>query len=164
MAEEKQQARAVRCMVAPLEGSQIVVPNSVIIQIVSYSKPEPIKDGPPWLIGKVNWQKRHIPVMSFELATGKAFNPENSASSRYVIFKSLNHRDTMPFYALVISGIPHPERIEQDNISVNPTETPSSPLILNEVTINDETACIPNLDALEEMLIQQQELLLLHEG
>lgn len=146
-------------MVAPVEGSQILLPNSVIIQIISYTRPEPVKDGPSWLIGTVNWQKRNIPVMSFEMAAGRNFNGADASSSRYIIFKSLNHRDTMPFYAMVVSGIPHPERIDENNISVMENAAPASPLILNEVLVNGESASIPNLDALEEMLIQLHKLL-----
>ena len=48
--------------------------------------------------------------------------------------------------------------MNEENITVVENASPSSPLILNEALFDGEPVSIPNLDALEEMLISQHHL------
>lgn len=150
MAEE---SKEVRGLLIPLSGVRLVLPDSIVLQVLMSASLTKYDDAPNWLIGALEWQKRTIPALSFELASG--YGRSNTDTSRMLVVKSLNNIEKMPFYAIFLSGIPHPVNLNDDNLSVMEEAGISSPLILNQVLIEGEAASIPNLDALEEMLMSQ---------
>lgn len=150
MAEQNQQVRA---LVVPLDGMALVLPDSIILQVLTSAPVTAYENSPKWLSGSVEWQKRKIPTLSFEVASG--YRSERAADVRTIIMKSLNHHEHMPFYALLLSGIPHPVSVDKDNIQSVENASINSPLILSQVLVEGEPASIPNLDALEEMLMSQ---------
>lgn len=147
----------VRGLLVPLDGFNLVVPDSVVLQVLSAKEYTDITDGPKWLMGIVDWQKHLIPVLSFEVAAGR--NYEKPEDMLLLVLKSLNDREKIPFYAFFLSGIPHPVRFDQDNLSAVEKASSGSPLILAEVLVYGEQSSIPNLDVLEEMLMSQYDFL-----
>ena len=91
--------------------------------------------------------------MSFEIAANYQY--EEMYQPRILMLKSVNHIEKMPFYAMTLADIPHPLRLNEENISLVENAAASSPLILSEVLVEGEPTVIPNIDALEEMLISQ---------
>jgi len=149
--------KEVRGLQIPLCGMNLVLPDSVILQVLAAKEYSDIPEGPKWLQGMVEWQKHLIPVISFEMAAGRNF--EKPAEMRLLLLKSLANKEKLPFYAFFLSGIPHPVRFDEENISAVEHSNISSPLIHTEVLIYGEQANIPNLDVLEEMLMSQNELI-----
>lgn len=150
------QAQEVRALQVPLEGINLIIPDSIILQVLNSKDIMSIPDGPKWLIGMVDWQKRKIPIISFEAAAGRQY--EESQYSRLLVIKSLNNIEKMPFYAIFLSAIPHPIRLNEENISAVENVTNVAPVILSEVLVYGEQSSIPNFDVLEEMLMDQESL------
>ena len=145
--------KEVRSLVLPLQGLQLVLPDSVILQIIGSSEIIPIADAPSWMLGVITWQKRTIPVLSFEKAANYQYEQEQDP--RILVLKSLNNIEKMPFYAITLTGIPHPIRLNAENVSVVENASNTSALILNEALVEGEPISIPNVEALEEMLFSQ---------
>lgn len=145
--------KEVRSLVLPLQGLQLVLPDSVILQIIGSSEIAPIADAPSWMLGVITWQKRTIPVLSFEKAANYQYEQEQDP--RILVLKSLNNIEKMPFYAITLTGIPHPIRLNEENVSVVENASNTSALILNEALVEGEPISIPNVEALEEMLFSQ---------
>lgn len=145
--------KEVRGLVIPLQGIRLVLPDSVILQILSSSDIVPLEGAPSWLLGNVTWQKRIIPVISFEIASNHQY--QEMYQPRIMVLKSVNNIDKMPFYAITLAGIPHPARLKEENIAVMENAVSTTPAILSEVLVEGEPTVIPNIDALEEMLISQ---------
>lgn len=143
----------VRGLLVPLQGGRLVLPDSVILQVLTGGEIVAVENSPSWMLGIVTWQKRKIPVISFELASNQGFSNEEGA--RILVLKSVNNIEKMPFYAVVISGIPHPVRINAENISAVENRHSTSPMIQDDVLIEGEPVSIPNVEAVEEMLISQ---------
>ena len=139
-----------------LQGLSLVLPDSIVLQILPSADVSPVDNAPTWLLGTINWHKLTVPVLSFESASNHQYNPMEDP--RMMVLKSINNIQKMPFYAIPLSAIPKPARMNEENITVVENASPSSPLILNEVLLDGEPASIPNLDALEEMLISQHDL------
>jgi chemosensory pili system protein ChpC len=145
--------KEVRGLLIPLQGMRLVLPDSVILQILTGGDVVPLEEAPSWMLGILTWQKRRIPVVSFELAANQQY--ERAADPRIMVLKALNNIEKMPFYAITLAGIPRPFRIKEENITVMESASRSSPLILNEVLVEGEPTSIPNIEAVEEMLFNQ---------
>ncbi len=145
--------RQIRGLIVPLEGINLAVPDSVILQIVTALQPVSYKNAPRWLLGSLDWQKRRLPAMAFEIAGGLRHTVEGGG--RFLVMKSIRDIERMPFYALQIFGMPHPVIFNDDNISAVENAVINSPLVINQVLVKGEIAGIPNLDAIEEMLMSQ---------
>lgn len=148
--------KQVRGLSIPLQGVRLVLPDSVILQISTGTEISPVENAPSWLLGTIVWHKRNIPVLSFEMASNQKYEQEENP--RVLVLKSINSIKKMPFYAFTLSGIPQPLRVSNENLSEVENASSSSPVILNEVLVDGEPVSIPNLDALEEMLISQYDL------
>ena len=148
--------KEVRGLSIYLQGISLVLPDSVVLQILPSADISPVDNAPTWLLGTINWHKLTVPVLSFEAASNHQYNPMEDP--RVMVLKSINNIQVMPFYAIPLSGIPKPARMNEENITVVENASPSSPLILNEALFDGEPVSIPNLDALEEMLISQHHL------
>ncbi len=150
-----EEQRQVRGLIVPLEGISLVLPDSIILQIVATAQLTPYANSPKWLRGSLDWQKSKLPVLVFEVAGGLHRVAESGSGGRFLIMKSINHIEKMPFYALQISGVPHPVDFNDANISAVENASINSPLILSQVLVEGEIASIPNLDAIEQMLMSQ---------
>jgi len=149
--------KEVKGLQVPLERINLILPDSVVVQILVATDYTDINEGPGWLTGMVKWQNRFIPVLSFEAASGRDFRKPKDM--RLIVLKSLNDYEKIPFYALFLSAIPHPVRFTNENLSAVENANSSSPLIQAEVLVYGEQSSIPNLDMLEEMLGSQSELI-----
>ncbi|MCW8963171.1 MAG: chemotaxis protein CheW [Gammaproteobacteria bacterium] len=147
------EAKQVRGLLIPLQAIRLILPDSMIVQIVTGAEISPISNAPTWLQGTAVWQKRIIPAISFEVAANQQYRPIENP--RLLVLKSINNIDKMPFYAITLAGIPRPARVSGENMAAVENAASSSPVILNEVLIDGEPTTIPNLDALEEMLMSQ---------
>ena len=57
-------SNTVHCLIVPIEKTHIVLPNSLVAEVVKFSEPEPINGSPDWLLGHITWQNSRVPVCS----------------------------------------------------------------------------------------------------
>ncbi len=145
--------KEVRGLIVPLEGMRLVLPDSIVLQVLTSVDLESFDNAPNWLLGSLEWQKRRLPLLSYEVAS--SYSDRSVETNRVLILKSMNYIDRVPFYAITLSGIPHPAVLNDANLQEVASAGASSPLILNQILVEGEPASIPNLDALEEMLMSQ---------
>ncbi|GMQ96728.1 MAG: chemotaxis protein CheW [Gammaproteobacteria bacterium] len=145
--------REIRALMIPIEGGNLVLPDVAIAQIMSVLQPVPIDDAPPWFLGMVPWQKQEIPLISFEVASGMTTSNRRQLSQAVVI-KVLGDNEALPCYGIVMSDIPHPVRITGETILPSEDAADVAATISCNVQIDGEDAMIPDLDALESMIIE----------
>lgn len=155
MAEKQRQVRG---LIVPLQGVSLVLPDSTILQVLTTVQPIPYENSPKWLLGSLDWQKRKLPVLAFEIAGRLAVSLKTQAGEHFLVMKSINHIEKMPFYALQISGVPHPVDFSEAGISLVENTSINSPLILSQILVEGEIASIPNLDAIEQILMSQYDI------
>ena len=56
----------IRTILAPLTNGYVMLPNSVVSEILEFTSPEPFKQGPAWLLGEVAWHHWQVPVINYE--------------------------------------------------------------------------------------------------
>jgi len=59
----------VRCLLIPISGGQLLLPNSVVAEVFPYNEPERVAENQPnWLLGLIDWRNQRIPLLSIEEA------------------------------------------------------------------------------------------------
>ncbi|QKQ24880.1 chemotaxis protein CheW [Candidatus Reidiella endopervernicosa] len=101
---------------------------------------------PDWLLGTVMWRSLALPLVSMEVVLGQEA-PEVDARSRIAVVNTLYQKQGMPFFAVLTQGIPRLVRASLDNLS--PADSGGKQMVSAEVTLDGESAVIPNLEQLE---------------
>ena len=151
LTEEELAELKVRCLSLPLHNMTLLVPNTVVAEVIDYKPPEPAANMPEWLLGRVSWRGRSIPLLSFEKLLGQeqAFRSEET---RYVVCNTLNGNINIPFIALQIEGIPHLNVLDSEMLEMDSEELPPERIIQAYLRMKGESVIVPNLDVLEKML------------
>ena len=53
----------IRALVAPIPGSGVLVPGSVVAEVIGYTEPDPFSNAPEWLLGEMEWNGWQVPVV-----------------------------------------------------------------------------------------------------
>lgn len=135
-------------LLLPLSDRLLLVPNSAIAELIPYRRPEPLDGLPAWVLGQVAWRDLRLPLLSFEAAAGG--ETALSSTARIAVINALGGRDQIKFLALLLQGIPHSIRIDP---AVPRADVELTPLELDAVTVGAMPAKIPDLAALEQLLV-----------
>jgi len=145
----------VHCLFIPLQDELLLLPNSNIAEVVSYEEPTPFSDAPPWLLGRVSWRERLIPLLSYDIISGKNKKSIITKKSRIVVLNTLNGNSDLPYIAIISQGIPHLESVnEKTIIDAEDQLDDARHSILRHVVVNDVPAVVPDVDDIEMRLIR----------
>lgn len=142
---------AVHCLLIPIFGESLLLPNAAVAEVVAYTDSEPATNAPDWFLGHMKWRDLRIPLISFEAATGGKLAPLQK-HSRIAVLNTLNQNKQLSHFGIVTQGIPHLQVVQEKQLSRD--ESPSDPKnsIADYVVLNGETVLVPNLDDLEKRL------------
>ena len=141
----------VASLIIPLHDKQLVLPNVTVAEIIPYRAPTAISDHEGWLLGQLEWRNIHIPVISYELINGAGVPPIEG--SRLAVINGTGINRNLPFYAVLIQGIPRLAHITEDDI-VSVDAMNSGPYDQMAVSLQGEQAMIPNLELIENELLR----------
>lgn len=143
---------SVRSLWVPLSGMNLLVPNVAIAEVINYQPVESIDQGPDWLIGKILWRDREVPVISMERILG--FEERASMfGARISIVNSVSRNSKVPFFAMVTSGIPRLFSAEADALGDSVLDSiTSKEMVADAVQIGSEEALIPNLEKIQRVI------------
>lgn len=144
----------VRTQLVPLREMQMVLPNTCIAEVIPFQPPEPVENSPQWLLGMINWRGITIPVISFEAANGLDFVSDHQ-QNRIAVLNGISGNTELPFYALVVQGIPRLLTVDRTGISAISKPETKLPMALEQTQLGDENAVIPDQDKIEKMLKKQ---------
>jgi chemosensory pili system protein ChpC len=137
----------VHCMLIPLQKGYLLLPNSVIAEVMPKTGLTPEKDtAHPWLT-HIEWQGNTIGVVTLEkLLDDQHTTP--SSGGKFCIIKSLGTDTEFTHYAVACQGTPQLITLNESGITLAQQIT-GSRFIHSEIVISNTTALIPNLDQLE---------------
>jgi chemosensory pili system protein ChpC len=141
----------VASLLIPLQDKQLVLPNVTVAEIIPYRAPTAISEHAGWLLGQLEWRNIHIPVLSYEILNGGSIPPIEGA--RLAVINGTGTKRNLPFYAILIQGIPKLMHIKEDDI-VTVEAMRSGPYDQMAVSLYGEQAMIPNLDMIENELLR----------
>ena len=135
-------------LLLPLADRTLILPNVAIAELIDYQPGAFDLDTPPWYLGRVTWRNRQIPLVSFESACGN--KTVIGERVRIVILNALGGRPELKFIALLVQGIPRSHKLDSQ---LSYVDVPLCPLEKAAVQVADQVAKVPDLLALEEMLV-----------
>jgi chemosensory pili system protein ChpC len=137
-------------LLIPLHEKQLLLPNVTVAEIIPYRVPTVIGDHASWLLGQMEWRNIHIPVLSYEVLNGASIPSLEGA--RLAVVNGTGANRTIPFYAILIQGIPKLTHVKEDDI-VTVEAMHLGPYDKMSVSLLGEQAMIPDLDMIENELL-----------
>ncbi len=148
-----QLAADIRGVMIPVTEAKVLLPNASVSEVITYGNPQPIEAAPEWVYGIITWRGWRIPLFSFSRLTAKAAE-ENTAGAKVAILKALGGNPKMPFMALLAQGFPRLTTITTENLLLEGDQDELPDGVAHAVMVNDELAFVPDLDGLEQRLLE----------
>lgn len=144
-----EQEDAIRSLLLPLEDDNLLLPGTVVAEVVGYVPPEPAGNGSPdWLLGSIDWRGQRVPCVAFESLGGQSVPEGAGARARLVVLKAVGEDPTMPYIAVRTRSIPRLINVEREGLEIRDEEMPPQG-IQQAVLAHGEPALIPDLAAVE---------------
>ena len=139
--------KEIRTILAPLTDGYVMLPNSAVGEILTFTSPEPFKQGPPWLLGEIAWRGWQVPVINYERLINDKVVTTITSKTRVLIIKTLGESTQVNYIGLVIQGLPRLKKVSAATL-VEKQVDELSDTVFSEVTIDDLHAVIPELGEL----------------
>ena len=147
---------SVYSLILPLVSTRMILPQSVITEIIQTPEVTEISGSATWLKGVFRWRTEQVPLLSFEEMTGAAEDRQRH-DGRVVVVYALEEITGLVFYAFELQGIPHPVQLTRETVMEDATRHNESPVVGARVLINSQEAVIPDMSAIEHMIRVQLE-------
>ncbi|MBU0499593.1 MAG: chemotaxis protein CheW [Gammaproteobacteria bacterium] len=145
------QGESVRCVIIPLDGGALLLPNASVAEVVSYQAGEAVASAPPWCLGRFQWRGVRVPLISFERFIGETLGDIGHRARIIVIYGLGEGRDKAPYFGVLAQGIPRLSRVAADGIQ--PAEEGNShEAIAARVLVDGVKAWIPDVDKLTGLI------------
>ncbi len=143
--------KEIRTILAPLTDGYVLLPNSVVGEILNYTSPEPFEQGPSWLLGEMAWRGWQVPVINYEQLLNDSVATKITSKSRILIVKTLGESTQVNYLGLLIQGLPRLKKVSMTTlVEEQIEEVPTT--VFSFVTIDDLRAVIPDLGDLTRMV------------
>jgi chemosensory pili system protein ChpC len=143
--------RDIHCMLIPTLQETLLLPTSVIAEVIDYSQPTPVEAVPPWLLGQVEWEGRQVPVFSFSALINGTDVGDIPARSKILILKSLADSGRVPYLGLVLGGLPRPVQVRKSDLQETGDDKKALG-VFSHVTLGEDSAIVPDLDRLTHLV------------
>jgi chemosensory pili system protein ChpC len=137
---------ALSALLLPLAERPLVVPDVAVAELIGYRTGVPAGGSVPWDLGDIAWRGRQVPLVSFEGACGQPL--PRGERVRIAVMHGIGER--LPYFALVIQGIPRTVRLDSQ---LSYIDVPLASLELAAVVVGSEVARVPDLDGLAEAIM-----------
>lgn len=144
---------AVHCLLMPVQGEYLLLPNAAVAEVIGYQDAEPIADAPDWLLDKFLWRDHQVPLVAFERLSDGEYTALGGA--RIAVLNTLNRNPRVPYVAVVLQGIPRLQLVQPTTLGKQEARS-RRPCTAAELHINDRTLLIPDLDELEARIDRLQ--------
>lgn len=142
-----------RCLLIAVQGGQVILPNSLIVEVLPFATPLHIEGAPQWVAGAMLWRNLTTPLVSlgrliFQVA------PEADLNSRIIFVNALGSDSQLPHFGILGTSVPRPLDLQRQEISLDPDAATESnrPGVLSWARYQDQPVIIPDLDAIEAVL------------
>ena len=144
-------APILHCMMVPAGDETLLLPTSVMAEVIDYQPPRPQTEAPPWLLGQVDWENRQVPVFSFSALIHGSEVDTITRRSKIMVLKSLTDSTRMPYIGLLMSDLPRPIQVEDTDLSETGDENKALG-VFSHVRFEEEDAIIPDMDRLSNLV------------
>ncbi|MBB3227333.1 chemosensory pili system protein ChpC [Luteibacter sp. Sphag1AF] len=140
--------REIRCLLIPSGGVRLLLPNASVAEVITLTKPEVVQDTPEWLLGRIAYRGWKLPLISFAHIVN-ADEEGAPAASRVAVLKALGNHPKLPFIAVLTQGFPRLTTLNAELLLPTHDGNDLPFGVRAQVLVRDDTAIIPDLEALE---------------
>ncbi|AKF44107.1 chemotaxis protein CheW [Pseudomonas syringae] len=147
-------------LLVPLSDRHLLLPNVAVAELIDYQDCSAEPGAPEWYLGPIIWRELTLPLLSFEAACGGRTRVGGRAAcggrtrvggrARIVVLNALGGRNDVRFIALLTQGIPRSCKVDSQ---LSYVDVPLAELELAAVQIGETIARIPDLEGLEQWLV-----------
>lgn len=143
----------VRGVLITVNQGRLLLPNASIAEVITFTDPEPIKNAPEWLLGRIRWRGWQLPLLSFSRLTHWS-TEEGSLGAKVVVLKALGGNSKLPYFAMLSQGFPRLVTVSKAVLTESQDRKKLTPGTHSYVTLNDDVAVVPDLLELERLIDQ----------
>lgn len=140
------------CMLIPLQQHYLLLPNSTIAEVIPMPRFQPAENKPTYWVGHYAWQNQDIAIIDLESIIDQTPYHHDQANKLCVLY-SIND-NALPAYALPCHGAPQLIHLNESALKLVHDDTQLSPYLHCRTHIGNKIAYIPNLDKLEDIIVQ----------
>lgn len=140
----------VRSVLIPIVGTDLLLPNASVAEIVGYSSPEAIPEAPHWVLGNIVWHGWQVPVISYAMMT-EMQQREPVEGARICILKSLTSIQQMPYVGVLTQGFPRLVTVTETALTELPEEDHHI-AVAGQCVLGDHEAVVPDLDRIGQLV------------
>ncbi len=145
------------CMLLPLSDYDVLLPKSIVKEVVYKPKTQLFEDDSDWLIGDIEWQDYIVPLISFELLCNQR-RISKPSHVRAVVCYAMYKTDAFPYYAIEVQSIPRPLILDSRALySHDGAMSKHSETVSHHVKIGSKELAIPNFEKLESILASRSD-------
>jgi len=142
----------IKCLVLPVQGPPVLVPNSAVAEIITQQDIAPTEDTPDWFLGMGHWRGTEIPLISLDRLTGEREDVPDPAG-RFVVLFGIEEGGAPGFYGIRIESLPRTETLDKERLRPSDESPHPSELIQARAVIGGDREClIPDFDSLGRTL------------
>ncbi len=142
-----------RCLLVAVQGGQLLLPNSLVAEVLPFATPLWIEGAPEWVVGAMLWRNLTTPLVSLgRLIYGVA--AEADLNSRIIIVNALGAHSRLPYFGLLGTAAPRPLNLHRFEIDLDPSAASRGEQlgVLSWAHYENEPVVIPDMDAIEAVL------------
>ena len=143
-----------RCLLITVQGGLVILPNSLVVEVLPFATPLRIESAPDWVIGAMLWHNLTTPLISLgRWVFGVA--PDTDINSRVIIVNTLGDDSRLPHFGILGTAAPRPLNLQRQDIIQDREVAQANqrcPGILSWVRYQDQPMLIPDMDAIEAVL------------
>ncbi|WP_045767753.1 chemotaxis protein CheW [Xanthomonas albilineans] len=141
----------IRGVLIQVGSERLLMPNATIAEVMSRASVQPLADVPPWLLGQIAWYGWNVPLLSFAHLTGLG-GEAVAANNKVVVLKALGGNPQLPYFALPTESFPQLISVPRDGLLADASEETLPPGVHMRVLLGEQSALLPDLDAIEWMV------------
>ena len=143
-----------RCLLITVQGGRIVLPNSLVAEVLPFAAPLQIERAPHWVTGAMLWRNLTTPLVSLGRLIFRV-KAEADINSRIIIVNTLGADSKLPYFGILGTSAPRPLNLRHQDIQPNQDVIASEsnrPGVLSWALYQDQPVIIPDMEAIEAVL------------
>lgn len=147
-------AADLRCLLMSVPGGQVLLPNSLVVEVLPFATPLRIETAPAWVVGAMLWRNLTTPLVSLGQWVFDT-PPETDVNSRVIIVNTLGNDSHLPHFGILGTAAPRPLHLQPQDLSHDDQDDsaqPPRPGVLSWARYQGQRVAIPDMDAIEAVL------------
>lgn len=141
--------REIRCVLVPTGSLRLLLPNTIVAEVISQPEHESLPGAPDWLLGRIAWRGWRVPLVAFAKLTGSG-EGDTELAVRVAVLKAPGDNPQLPFIAVLTRGFPRLTTVNAELVIPTHDGHALPQGVAAKVLVRDDVAVIPDLESIEQ--------------